>query len=100
MISTAADLRRERLELEHRLKEARKGIDQVQKENAMLKMKSTMALGQARLQAESAEEDEQILVDKHLVLQRKVQLSEQSLQSKANELATLQSTLQEEHRDR
>ena len=98
MISTAEDLRRERQELEHRLKEARKGMDQVQRANAVLRMKAIMALGEARLQVESAEQDERIFVDKHLELQRKVQLSEQSLQSKTNELATLQSTLQQEHR--
>lgn len=99
MISTAEDLRRERQELEHRLKEARKGIDQVQKENAVLKMKAILALGETRLQAESAEQDERIFVDKHLALRRKVQLSERSLQSKTNELTTLQSVLQQEHRD-
>ena len=95
-MTTAADLRQERLFLETRLKAIREGLNEVQKENSLLKMKSTIALGQMKLQVESTEDDEQFFIQKCLDLQKKVQDSEESLQSKTNELATLQSMMQQE----
>ena len=95
-MTTAADLRQERLFLETRLKAIREGLNKVQKENSLLKMKSTIALGQMKLQVESTEDDEQFFIQKCLDLQKKVQDSEESLQSKTNELATLQSMMQQE----
>ena len=58
-MSAAAELRQEQLLLKNRLEAIREGLDQVQKENSLLKMKSTIALGQVRLQVESMENDKQ-----------------------------------------
>ena len=59
-------------------------------------MRSTIALGQCKLQVESVEDDNQYLVEKYFDLKRKAEASERSLESKSNELAALQSVLQHE----
>mmetsp|Transcript_2378 Transcript_2378/g.5703 ORF Transcript_2378/g.5703 Transcript_2378/m.5703 type:complete len:115 (+) Transcript_2378:108-452(+) len=95
--ATAQDLlREEKIVLQSRLASIREGLNQVQKENSMLKMRSTIALGQSKLQVESVEDDKQYLVEKYFDLKRKVEASERSLESKTNELAALQSVLKHE----
>jgi len=95
--ATAQDLlREEKIFLQSRLASIREGLNQVQKENSMLKMRSTIALGQCKLQVESVEDDNQYLVEKYFDLKRKAEASERSLESKSNELAALQSVLQHE----
>ena len=95
--ATAQDLlREEKIFLQSRLASIREGLNQVQKENSMLKMRSTIALGQCKLQVESVEDDNQYLVEKYFDLKRKAEASERSLESKSNELAALLSVLQHE----
>lgn len=94
MVSTAEDLRVERRALEDRLLAVREGLNQVQKENSILKMKSTIALGQGKLQVESVEDDKNFFIDKYLDLKKKVQAAERSLESKTNELTALEAIIQ------
>eukprot|EP00531_Pseudo-nitzschia_arenysensis_P003594 CAMPEP_0116123120 /NCGR_PEP_ID=MMETSP0329-20121206/4576_1 /TAXON_ID=697910 /ORGANISM="Pseudo-nitzschia arenysensis, Strain B593" /LENGTH=113 /DNA_ID=CAMNT_0003617009 /DNA_START=76 /DNA_END=417 /DNA_ORIENTATION=+ len=95
MVSTAEELLEERIALQDRLAAVREGLSQVQKENSVLKMKSTIALGQGKLQVESVEDDKNFFIDKYFDLKKKVQAAERSLESKTNELTALESMIQE-----
>jgi hypothetical protein len=95
MIYIEVDKREERITLENRLLGMQKELNKVQKDNLILKMKSTIALGQMRLQVESIQEDKQFLIEKFIDLKKKVEVSEQSLKLKNAELATLQSMMRE-----
>ena len=92
-MSTAVDIHEERISLENRLVAMQEELTKVQKENSIMKMKSTIALGQTRLQVESIQEDKQFLGEKYFELKKKVEVSEQSLNLKDNELATLLSAI-------
>ena len=87
------DLREERLLIENRLFAVEKGLNEVQKENSILKMKSTITLGQLRLKVESIQEDNRFLIEKCFDLKKKVEVSEQSLHLKETEFARLQSMI-------
>mmetsp|Transcript_20327 Transcript_20327/g.47787 ORF Transcript_20327/g.47787 Transcript_20327/m.47787 type:complete len:100 (-) Transcript_20327:535-834(-) len=91
---TEVELRDERLSIEKRLFAAEIGLNEVQKENSILKMKSTITLGQMRLKVESIHEDNQFLIEKCFDLKKKVEVSEQSLHLKETEFARLQSKIQ------
>jgi len=95
MMGSKEDIREERISLEHRLLEIQKGLNKVQKDTSILKMKSSIALGQMRLEAESIREDKQFLADKCFHLRKKIEVSERSLEMKNTELATLESMIQE-----
>lgn len=89
------DVREERISLEHRLLEIQKGLNKVQKDTSILRMKSSIALGQMRLEAESIREDKQFLADKCFHLRKKIKVSERFLETKNTELAMRQSMVQE-----
>jgi hypothetical protein len=89
------DKSEERITLENRLLAMQKEFNKIQKDNLILKMKSTIALGQMKLQVESIQEDKQFLIEKFIDLKKKVEVSEQSLKVKNAELATLQSKMRE-----
>ena len=89
-MTTVDELSEERIALENRLSAVREDLHQLQKEQSIMKMKSTIALGQMKLQVESVEDDKKFFVEKFLDLKKKVVASEQSLASKTNELETLQ----------
>ena len=95
-MTTVDELSEERIALENRLSAIREDLHQLQKEQSVMKMKSTIALGQMKLQVESVEDDKNFFVEKFLDLKKKVAASEQSLASKTNELETLQLMIQEE----
>jgi len=89
------DKREEQITLENRLLTMQKEFNKVQKDNLILKMKSTIALGQMKLQVESIQEDKHFFIEKFIDLKKKVEVSEQSLKVKNAELATLQSMMRE-----
>lgn len=94
-LHTEVDLGEERLSIENRLVAMQKGLNEVQKDNSILKMKSAITLGQMRLKVDSIQEDNQFLIEKCLDLKKKVEVSEQSLNLKQIEFAKLQSMIQE-----
>jgi len=94
-LRTEVDLCEERLLIENRLFAMQKGLNKVQKDNSILKMKSAITLGQMRLKFESIQEDNQFLIEKCFDLKKKVEVSEQSLNLKETEFAKLQSMIQE-----
>ena len=95
MMYIEVDKSEERITLENRLLAMQKEFNKIQKDNLILKMKSTIALGQMKLQVESIQEDKQFLIEKFIDLKKKVEVSEQSLKVKNAELATLQSKMRE-----
>ena len=95
MMYIEVDKREEQITLENRLLTMQKEFNKVQKDNLILKMKSTIALGQMKLQVESIQEDKHFFIEKFIDLKKKVEVSEQSLKVKNAELATLQSMMRE-----
>jgi len=89
------DIREDKISLQNRLLAVQKELNKVQKENSILKMKSAITLGQMRLHFESIQEDNKFLIEKCFDLKKKIEVSKQSFKSKKNELATLQSTIQD-----
>ena len=83
------DLGVPQMPLENRLLSMQNGLNQIKIENSILKMKSTITLGNMRLQLESLQEDNNFLCEKCVYLKKKFKVSQQSLRLKEAELATL-----------
>ena len=94
-MSATADRREERILLEDQLVAMQEVLNKVQKENYIMKMKSTITLGQMMLNIESIQEDNQFLLEKYNELKKKVDVSEKSLNLKNNELETLLSVMRD-----
>ena len=75
--------------LSNRLMELQKGVDIVQKENSLLKMKTTLTLGSMRLEIDSLEEDRRFLIEKYRELRKKIEETKEDLKLKEMELHTI-----------
>jgi chromosome segregation ATPase len=82
-------LKEENRMLSNRLLELQKGVDDVQKENSLLKMKTTLTLGSMRLEIDSLEEDRRFLIEKYRELRKKVEETKEDLKLKEMELHTI-----------
>ena len=88
-------LGQERTSLEHRLLELQNGLNQIKKDNSILKVKSTITLGNMQLELGSIREDRQFLIEKRFYLEKKLRASEDSFELKEAELEALQSLIDE-----
>ncbi len=74
------------------------GVNQLRKENSVLKMKATLTLGSMKLHIDSLEEDRQFLIEKLLMTDMKLRESKEDLASKEKELEALKARRDDEKR--
>ncbi|VEU37858.1 unnamed protein product [Pseudo-nitzschia multistriata] len=95
MMQKCRDLCDERILLNHRLVELQHELIKIRKEDSVLKMKSTVTLGNMQLEFDSIREDKQFFIEKRVDLEKKLRAFEDSSRLKEVELDALQSAIDE-----
>ena len=85
----------ENQELKERLGELKQVLNDVYKENSLLKMKSIVTLGSMKLEIDSLREDRYFLIEKYHDLKRKIEESTNDLTAKEQEWNALKAVRRE-----